>query len=154
MTQRALFPIIPDDIRHRVMRALADEDLSPCAHQVLQRLIRFPECAGRDRAISIGRIQDWARMNGYKVFGDREIKSAAKELLELRGVPIGSARTEPCGYYICVDTGDREAAVRPIRAEVFSLLNRWSVLDSKSSIAAELAGQMGISECADKGEAA
>jgi hypothetical protein len=124
--------------------------MSGCARAVLIVLHSRP-ALGRNRAISIADLQRVFRhrvLNGETAAGadysDRQIKGAVKELIEDFGVPVGSSRQEPHGYYICQDSADRINAVRPIRAEVISLLRRWKTLDSQSDIGLELAGQLGL----------
>lgn len=142
MSQTTLFPLIPEEVRRRLMQAMADPDISPCAFQVLTRLVRFPEIAGRARAISIASLQDWARLNSFKVYSDREIKSAVKELIEERNVPIGSARSDPAGYFIAVTAEDLDAAEKPLIAEIRSLAKRIRSINPNSEISRALCGQI------------
>jgi|GEM_PF-4008006 len=144
MTQRDLFPLIPEEIRARASRAMADPAITPCAFQVLTRLIRFPEAAGRERAISIADLQAWARLNGFHVYSDREIKAAVKQLIEEHDVPIGSVRYEPAGYFVLCSAEDIEIAERPILGEIRSLARRLRCTNPKSEISRTLCGQMGI----------
>lgn len=146
--QPSLFPAIPPEVSERIDRALADPELTGCARAVLVVLASRP-CAGRDMAISIADLQRVFRHRvsvnqtaAGREYSDREIKGSVKELVERYRVPVGSVRHGNAGYFLCLTPADREAAVRPIRAEVFSLLNRWRVLGDSSSIAAELAGQV------------
>jgi hypothetical protein len=148
--QADLFPAIPAEVTARINKAIADPNMSGCARAVLIVLAGRP-AVGRARAISIADLQ---RVFRYRMAGgesaagveytDRQIKGAVKQLIEDYGVPVGSSRQEPHGYYICQDSADRINAVRPIRAEIVSLLKRWKTLDTQSDIGLELAGQIAM----------
>lgn len=147
--QSSLFPPVPTETQERIDRALADSTLTGCARAVLIVLASRP-AVGREHAISIADLQRVFRFEvqggpaAGRAYSDREIKGSVKALIETFRVPIGSARQEPYGYWILRTPEERDEAVRPIRAEVISLLNRWRVLDNQSAIAAELAGQIAL----------
>src|SRR5579872_6741727 len=136
-------PPIPSDVRARIDRAMSDPDISLCARAVLIQLVGYP-ATGSQRAVSIHMLRSTFAVAGIKQYGPREIKAAVKELVEDAGVPIGSARGKTPGYFLLCSQADREAAVRPIRAEVISQLKRWRTLDAESAIGVELAGQLGM----------
>jgi len=109
-------------------------------------LWRLREAAGRAQAISIAAMQrEWAS-TGNKVYTDREVKAAVKQLLEERGVPIGSARCIPAGYFLCVTPADIDQAERPLEGEIRSLARRLRAINPKSEISRTLCGQLGIGE--------
>lgn len=145
MTQGLLFPAIPEEIRSRIERALADPVTTPCAKAVLRTMLsRF--AVGRIRAVGIEALQERWQGMGNKIFSAREVKAAVKHLIESHGIPIGSARCTPVGYFICVTAEDIDEAERPLVNEVKSLARRLRCINAKSEISRILCGQLGIHE--------
>lgn len=134
MTQALLFPEIPTSTRARILVVLGDPNLSPSCASVLRALMY---AAGRQSAISISQIQV-----GCHWLSDRDIKAAVKELLEVHGVAIGSARSAPFGYFLLCSQDDIEQAERPILAEVRSLARRLRAINPDSDISRMLCGQL------------
>src|SRR6185437_15879510 len=97
--QRELFPAIPAEVTARIQRVLVNPAASPCAKAVLTRIC---DVAGRSHAVGIGALQQYWRICRVKVYSDREIKAAVKELVEEWRVPVGSARSAPAGYFLLV----------------------------------------------------
>jgi len=76
---------------------------------------------------------------------DRSVKQSVKTLLEEHDIPIGSCRRVPNnGYYFVVDDADAEEAVRPLKAEIFSLFRRIKGLSPNSQFVRELNGQLAM----------
>lgn len=139
--QGELFPDIPNEVRARVDEALEGTAMSPCARAVL---LRIRDAAGRERAVSIYALQAYWRLHGMKVYCDREVKAAVKELLEERRVPVGSARSGACGYFLLISPEDIDQAERPLVGEIRSLARRLRAINAKSEISRILCGQLGI----------
>lgn len=138
-------PPIPDDVRPRIDRALTDPEISPCAKAILLQLVGYP-ATGSNRAVSIYMLRSSFAISGIKQYSPREIKAAVKELVEERGVPVGSSRGKQPGYFLLVSPEDRRAAIRPIRAQIIAEMKRWRTLDADSAIGLELAGQLSMLE--------
>jgi hypothetical protein len=141
VTQGELFPEIPKEVTARVLAAMADQAMSQRARAVLER-VRL--AVGRDNAVSIYALQFYWRFRELKAWTDRDVKAAVKELVEERGVPIGSARCGTPGYFLCVTPEDIDAAERPLLNEVRSLAKRLRAMNPKSEISRTLCGQLGI----------
>jgi len=145
MTQAELFPPIPFAVVERAMAAIASETVSPCAREVCRALL-FEPAAGREAAMQISALQARWRLQGQRVWSDRDVKASVKELLEVHGVPIGSARSGECGYFLLVCPEDVAAAERPLEAEIRSLARRLRAINPKSEISRLLCGQMGLGD--------
>lgn len=141
MTQGELFPEIPHDVTARVMAAFSDQRTSACARAVLERV---RHAHGRHNAFPIYRLQAAWRLHNLRVWSAREVKAAVKELLEERGVPIGSARSGSPGYFLLCTPEDIDEAERPLLGEVKSLARRLRAINSKSEISRTLCGQLGL----------
>lgn len=145
MTQLELtyVPPLPVELQARI-----DEvrwtDLSDCERDVLDlltNLVSGPR-AGRQNALSIADMQRLMQRRGGYVWSDRVIKAAVKNLVEERGLPIGSSRcSDAPGYFYAVETADLEAAERPLRGEIISLAKRIRAFNPRSDFARHLAGQ-------------
>lgn len=140
-SQRELFPAIPVDVQARVDQALGDPATSPCARAVL---ILIRDAAGRSNAVSIHELRAIWIVRSLKVYSERDIKAAVKELLEDRGVPIGSARCGSPGYFLLCSPEDIDQAERPLVGEIRSLARRLRAINAKSDISRALCGQLGI----------
>lgn len=143
MVQAELFPHIPAEVQERVDRAMASNRVSPCARAVL---LRLRDVGGRQRAVSIWALQSFWRISQTRIWGDRDVKAAVKELLEEHGVPIGAARSQPAGYFLLVTPEDIDEAERPLIGEIRSLARRLRAVNAKSEISRLLCGQLGIGE--------
>lgn len=141
MMQRELFPAIPAEVQARVDQALEDPATSPCARAVL---ILIRDAAGRENAVSIHELRAIWIMRSLKVYSERDIKAAVKELLEERGVPVGSARSGSPGYFLLCSPEDIDQAERPLVGEIRSLARRLRCINPKSSISRLLSGQVGM----------
>jgi hypothetical protein len=140
VTQGLLFPEIPNEVQLRIELA-ASSGASLCAQAVL-RIVR--NRIGRAQALTIFGLQHIWRLREEKVWSDRDVKAAVKELVEERGVPIGSARSGLAGYFLCVSAEDIDAAERPLLGEVRSLAKRLRAMNPKSEISRAICGQLGI----------
>jgi hypothetical protein len=77
---------------------------------------------GADRPITIEGIRVHVPLS------ERQVKKSVKQLVEVYGLPVGASRHFPAGYFLVVTAADREAALRPLRAEFYSLLRRIKAL--------------------------
>jgi hypothetical protein len=136
------FDPIPAEISLRISDARATNKLSPCESDVLD-LLSESVCLGRDKALGIAAMQAVWERRGKRVWPDRSIKDSVKQLLEIFEVPIGSSRARgSSGYYFLSDSEDLEAAERPLRAEIISLVKRLKTINPKSRFAQHIAGQL------------
>lgn len=147
MTQDSLCfpPPIPDDIRQRIDRAMSDPELGACAKAVLIQLVGYP-ATGSGRAMSIEMLRSTFAVAGIRQYSPRDIKAAVKELVEERGVPVGSRRTKPYGYFVACDAADLNDAERPLVAEIRSLAKRVRSINPKSELSRMICGQLEIAE--------
>jgi hypothetical protein len=73
-------------------------------------------------------------------FSEREIKGLVERLRLDHSIKIGSRRSEPFGYFLCVDAADVAEAIEPYKKQIFSMLRVMHVFCSKAE-RLELAGQ-------------
>lgn len=121
--------------------------MSDAARDVLSLLVDHPAGAraGRDKALSIAAMQGAWDYAGQHIWSERVVKAAVKELLEDCGVPIGSSRRSGnSGYYLISSCADLEAAERPLKGEVLSLLKRLRTINPRTDFCRHLAGQFEI----------
>jgi len=131
-------------IHRRLSELIVDKMMLPCDKAVMLRLMAF-HAYGSSKALSIAAMQYKWRADGVHVWRDRAIKQAVKNLLEIYDLPIGSCRIAPHnGYYFVISDEDAEAAVRPLKAEIFSMFRRIKVLSPRS---ASCAGSRARSNC-------
>lgn len=71
----------------------------------------------------------------------RRVKKVVEQLRAAHRVPIGSRRELPAGYFRIVDDEDLERAIRPYRAQIFSMLRVVRACVPRSR-AAEFFGQL------------
>lgn len=136
--------MIPTPVYNRCVEALRSPALSPCSAMVLTRMLRLPrQAVGRSGAISIRDLQTWAASNNHPSFSARDIKSAVKQLIEDFKVPIGSARFEPCGYFVIASAEDLAEALKPLRHECDSLSERIDCLAAAFRVQGEMEFQEG-----------
>ena len=151
MTQTELFPAVPQQLRVAALVALGGAGVSACAKDVL-RILLYEPAAGRENALQIRHLQARWRIRGQRVWSDRDVKAAVKELLEDCGVPIGSSRSGDRGYFLLVTPADIEAAERPLIGEIRSLARRLRAINPRSEISRAICGQLGlIAERKEKG---
>lgn len=74
-------------------------------------------------------------------WSERDIKALVERLRLDHGVKIGSRRSEPFGYFVCVDAEDVRVAIEPYRKQVFSMLRVMHVFCSRAE-RLEMAGQI------------
>lgn len=142
MVQASLFNEVEEDLRERMRELLRSDSLIFSEKAVILCLLS-ESAFGQNRAISIDRIQCLSLKAGDGEYGDRTIKQAVKSLLEKYGLPVGSCRIPgQNGYYICISDSDAEDAVRPLKAEIFSLFRRIKGLSPNSAFVRQLNGQM------------
>ncbi len=92
---------------------------------------------GRGSPIS---INDICRLTNLKT---REVKDVVEGLRMDHRMRIGALRTSPGGYFIVETAEDAEAALRPYRKQVFTMLKVIAVLADKQQ-RMEFAGQLRI----------
>jgi len=143
MNQGELFPEIPAFVNDAIASAARDSHTSRCAVAVL-RVLYERMALGRENAVPISALKQRWRELGDRVYCDREVKAAVKELLEERGVPIGSARAGSPGYFLLCTPEDIDEAERPLLNEVRSLARRLRAINRNSEISRTLCGQLGI----------
>jgi hypothetical protein len=144
VAQSLLFTDAQPTILEKVNVARQSPDLTKTESFVLDRLIRG-SAFGLDNVVSIQTMQRMAKAQGLKPPSDRSIKDAVKTLLEVYDIPIGSCRIPgKNGYYFCVSDEDCEDAVRPLKAEIYSMFRRIKVLSPKSAFVKRLQGQMAL----------
>lgn len=146
--QATLFTDAEFEVRRRVDAVLLENMLTTCEEQIL-RIIGY--AYGTKNALSIDNIQRILENRADYGYSDRQIKGAVKCLIEQFGIPIGSSRQQPYGYYLVVSDQDAEDAVRPLRNEIFSLLRRIQALSPKSKFVRELQGQLDLLRESDSG---
>lgn len=75
----------------------------------------------------------------------REIKARVKDLIEFRGVPIGSSRggKSAAGYFLILTAADHARAIQPLVGELTSLARRIRALSGKRELA-RLWGQIAL----------
>jgi hypothetical protein len=96
---------------------------------------------GAASAMSIAEMQRQLACDGHGALSDRDIKAAVKELVEEGGVPVGSSRSKPFGYFLIVSDEDAEIAVRPLLGELKSIAGRIRKLSPKTDYVRHLLGQ-------------
>lgn len=143
MVKQELFPEIPADVQDRVDAVLLGTDATLTAHEVMIYLRR---AAGPGRAVTIAEIQARQKVRRGYVSSPRIIKRAVKELLEIHGVPIGSARGRNPGYFLLCTPEDVDKAEKPLLGEVRSLARRLRAINRKSEISRVLCGQLGLED--------
>lgn len=91
----------------------------------------------RDRAnpVSIAELKRATSLD------DRTVKEVVESLITFHKVRIGAARGKPNGYFLIRTIEDQEAAVKPYRSQIRTMLRRLEVLDGKSAVL-ELLGQL------------
>jgi hypothetical protein len=137
---------IEADIRAKIAAVHAKNVLIPCETAVLLRL-GASQAFGSDHAVSIAAMQEQWRRDGLPVYGDRSIKAAIKTLLEEHNLPIGACRIAPRnGYHFVTSDEEAEAAVRPLKAEIFSMFRRIKILAPRSAFVRKLQGQLELLE--------
>jgi hypothetical protein len=131
-------------IHRRLADLLADKTMLPCDKAVMIRLMSF-HAYGAAKALSIAAMQFKWKADGQHVWPDRAVKQAVKNLLEKYDLPIGACRIAPHnGYYFVISDEDAEAAVRPLKAEIFSMFRRIKVLSPRSAFVRRLQGQIDL----------
>lgn len=142
--QLDLFEAAQNEVMLRVNNALEKKDLEPHESAVLKALTHPPRL-GRSSAFGISAMQKYWHASGQKIYSDRQIKSAVKNLLEEYGVPIGSCRTPgKNGYYLLTSPEDIAETERPLRNEIYSIFGRLKAYSPNSHFVRSLAGQMDL----------
>ncbi|MCB1020611.1 MAG: hypothetical protein KDC27_11825 [Acidobacteria bacterium] len=85
--------------------------------------------------VSIARLKQDTKLD------DRQVKGVVASLREEFGMPIGSRREQPSGYFWVVTEEDHEAAWGPYRAQMLTMARTLKRCDSPRRLA-ELAGQL------------
>ncbi len=78
---------------------------------------------GRRSPVSLARVRELTR------YSERDVKGIVEALIVKHHLRIGAKRDEPFGYYIIQDAADLEAAVKPYKSQIISMLRRLRVLD-------------------------
>lgn len=74
-------------------------------------------------------------------WSERDVKSLVETLRLDHHIKIGSRRSEPFGYFLCVDAEDVREAIEPYKKQIFSMLRVMHVFCSRSE-RLEMAGQV------------
>jgi hypothetical protein len=82
-------------------------------------------------------------------WSERDIKALVERLRLDHHVKIGSRRSEPFGYFLCVDAEDVRVAIEPYTKQILSMLRVMHVFCSRAE-RLELAGQLRL--VLEKGE--
>lgn len=82
-------------------------------------------------------ISELSAVTGFKA---RRIKAIAADLANA-GLPIGSRRGAPSGYYRIATVEEAEESAKPLRSQALQMLRRYSKL-VRPHVMAELAGQI------------
>ncbi|MBJ7650356.1 HTH domain-containing protein [Weissella confusa] len=90
--------------------------------QLEQLVAMLPE--GAEQPVSISEIA--TRLNTNK----RTITAWVAFLINHKGVPIGSRRSAPSGYYLITSDGERNNAIAPLTAQALEELKRAEKLRS------------------------
>lgn len=84
-------------------------------------------------------------------WSERDIKALVERLRLDHGVKVGSRRSDPFGYFLCVDAEDVRTAIEPYTKQIFSMLRVMHVFCTRAE-RLEFAGQIRLA--LEKGEAA
>jgi hypothetical protein len=123
-----------NDVLWRGRRSKSGDLLVGKPRKVLE-VLRYHK--GRDNAKPLSELAEKLGMNA------REIKQQARTLTIDFGIPIGAARQEPYGYFLCVTQEDYAAALRPYMHEIQALAERMRVLKAPARLL-EILGQLQV----------